>query len=80
MEAGPMLVLSRKVEAAILIDGRIRVRVLGIRGNQVRLGIEAPPEVKIVREELVAADAAAGVRLEGPLARMLGRPDARGQG
>lgn len=47
-----MLVLSRKTDESILIDGNIRVTVLGLRGNQVRLGIEAPGQVRILREEL----------------------------
>ena len=37
-----MLVLSRKEDQVIVIDGRIRVTVVAIRGSQVRLGIEAP--------------------------------------
>ncbi|GIW88512.1 MAG: hypothetical protein KatS3mg108_2836 [Isosphaeraceae bacterium] len=48
-----MLVLSRKTDQSLLINGSIRVTVLAIRGNQVRLGIEAPPDVRIVRDELV---------------------------
>lgn len=47
-----MLVLTRQVEDEIVIGSNIRVRVLGISGNQVRLGIEAPPEVTIFRAEL----------------------------
>jgi len=47
-----MLVLSRKTDETIIIDGGIRVTVVSIRGNQVRLGIEAPGSVKIFREEL----------------------------
>ena len=47
-----MLVLTRKPNTTIVIDGCIRVTVLGIRGNQVRLGIEAPGQVGIYREEL----------------------------
>jgi len=49
-----MLVLSRKREEAIVLTGGIRVVVSEIRGDKVRLGIEAPPEVKVVREELLA--------------------------
>lgn len=54
-----MLVLSRRANESIVIDGSIRVTVLGIRGNQVRLGIEAPGHIGIIREELCLADAAA---------------------
>jgi carbon storage regulator len=47
-----MLVLSRKVNEQIVIGDNIRVTVVSIRGNQIRLGFEAPPEVLIFREEL----------------------------
>jgi carbon storage regulator len=47
-----MLVLSRKLNESIVIDGDIRIKVVGIRGNQVRLGIEAPDSVGILRAEL----------------------------
>jgi len=56
-----MLVLSRKPDESILIDGNIRVTVLAIRGGQVRLGIEAPGEVTIFREELCLATHDVGV-------------------
>ena len=56
-----MLVLSRKVGEEIVIADNIRVTVVAIRGNQVRLGFEAPPEVAIQREELRRA-AATGAR------------------
>jgi len=47
-----MLVLSRKLNETIVINGNIRVTVVGLRGNQVRLGIEAPDSIAIFREEL----------------------------
>jgi carbon storage regulator len=47
-----MLVLTRKIGETIVIDQHIRVTVLDIRGNQVRLGFAAPDSVKIQREEL----------------------------
>jgi carbon storage regulator len=47
-----MLVLSRKKSELIVIDGGIELTVLEIRGNSVRLGIEAPDEVPIHRSEL----------------------------
>ncbi len=47
-----MLVLTRKTGQAIVIDARIRVRVLCVRGNRVRLGVEAPTDVPIRRNEV----------------------------
>jgi carbon storage regulator len=51
-----MLVLSRKLNETIIIHGDIRIMVVDIRGNQVRLGIEAPDSVRIVRKELCDRD------------------------
>jgi carbon storage regulator len=48
-----MLVLMRKSGQKIVIDDRIQITVVEVRGNQVRLGIEAPKEVSVLREELV---------------------------
>jgi len=48
----PLLVLTRKVDQSITIGSDIRVTVLGIRGNQVRLGIEAPKETSVHRTEI----------------------------
>ena len=47
-----MLVLARKLNESIVIDGGIRITVVDVRGNQIRLGIEAPKEVGILREEV----------------------------
>lgn len=49
-----MLVLSRKDGEEIVIGNNVRVEVLSIKGNTVRLGIKAPKEVPIVRGELEA--------------------------
>ena len=49
-----MLVLSRKIGEEIVIGDNIRVTVVAIRGNQVRLGFTAPAEVSIQRDELRA--------------------------
>jgi carbon storage regulator len=47
-----MLVLARHVEEEIVINGNIRIKVLEIQGNQVRLGIIAPREVAVYRREI----------------------------
>ena len=47
-----MLVLSRKAEEAMYIGDNIKIKVLDIRGGQVRIGIEAPEDIKIHREEV----------------------------
>jgi len=47
-----MLVLSRKIGERILIGENIAVTVVRVSGGGVRLGIEAPPEMAVVREEL----------------------------
>lgn len=47
-----MLILTRKIGENIAIGGSIKVHVLDIKGKQVRLGIEAPTETAIYREEV----------------------------
>lgn len=50
-----MLVLNRKTDQRIIIDDRIEVVVLEVRGGQVKLGVTAPPEVPVHREEIYRA-------------------------
>jgi carbon storage regulator len=50
-----MLVLTRKLGESIAIDDHIKIRVVQIKGKQVRLGIEAPKDTKIHREEVYVA-------------------------
>ena len=52
-----MLVLSRRVNEKIVIDGGIWITIVDVRGDRVRIGIEAPPEVIIMREELTQGSA-----------------------
>ena len=47
-----MLVLTRKPGESLYIGDDIKVTLHGIRGNQVRIGVEAPPSVRIYREEI----------------------------
>ena len=61
-----MLVLSRKSGESLIIGGEIRVKVVGVHGQQVRIGIEAPVSIPIVREELHRQVAAANVQAAKP--------------
>ncbi|AOZ67357.1 TPA: carbon storage regulator CsrA [Haemophilus influenzae] len=47
-----MLILTRKVGESILIGNDISITILSVRGNQVKLGVEAPKEVSVHREEI----------------------------
>ncbi|HEX2768659.1 MAG TPA: carbon storage regulator CsrA [Geobacteraceae bacterium] len=49
-----MLVLTRKVGEEILIGDQIKIKVIEISGNKVRLGIDAPATLRIYREEILA--------------------------
>ncbi|MFO0841989.1 MAG: carbon storage regulator [Gemmataceae bacterium] len=53
-----MLILSRKVHQEIVIGEGISITIVAIRGKQVRLGIKAPPQVSIRRDELAPLAAA----------------------
>ena len=48
-----MLILTRKVGESLIIDGKITVTVKSVKGNQVRLGVDAPDDVRIFREEVL---------------------------
>ncbi len=49
-----MLVLSRKLLEGIVIGSEVRITIVKVERNTVRIGIEAPPDVVVVREELIA--------------------------
>jgi carbon storage regulator len=63
-----MLVLTRRIGEEVLIAGDIRVRVVAVDGNRVRLGITAPSDVHVTRPELLAE------RAEDARATTRGRP------
>jgi carbon storage regulator len=50
-----MLVLTRKLGEVIRVGDAVTVRILEVKGNQVRLGVEAPADVRIYREEVYRA-------------------------
>lgn len=70
-----MLILARKADEAIVIGNDITVRVLEIKGGQVKLGVEAPARVMIHREEIfkriMAENKRAGLDAPTDLADML---------
>lgn len=49
-----MLALTRRIGEVIVIDGGIRVTVVGVQGGRVRLGVTAPPAVRVDRDEIDA--------------------------
>lgn len=52
-----MLILTRRIGETLMVGDTIEVRVLAVKGNQVRIGIVAPPEVSVMREELLTRKA-----------------------
>jgi carbon storage regulator len=50
-----MLVLSRKKEETIIINDNIKITIVDIRGDKIRVGIDAPRDVAIHREEVAQA-------------------------
>ncbi|QQE74111.1 carbon storage regulator CsrA [Brevibacillus composti] len=50
-----MLVLSRKKNESIIIDGSIEIKIIGIEGESVKIGIEAPNHIEIHRKEIYVA-------------------------
>lgn len=62
-----MLVLSRRPNESIVINDKIVITVIEIRGDKVRLGIEAPRDVPVHRSEIYSAiQNAAGIQVPAP--------------
>jgi carbon storage regulator len=55
-----MLILTRKVDQGIVIQGNILVRVLGVERDRVKIGIAAPVEITVLRQELLGEENSPG--------------------
>ena len=69
-----MLALSRKKDESLIIDNNIEVTILDIRGDQVKVGIQAPREVPIYRKEVYLQ-----IREENKVATDVGNLEALGK-
>ncbi|MCZ0952176.1 MAG: carbon storage regulator CsrA [Rhodospirillaceae bacterium] len=47
-----MLILTRRIGESVVIGGDVRVTLLGVKGNQARLGVDAPKDIAVHREEI----------------------------
>jgi carbon storage regulator len=65
MEASPMLVLTRRVGEVIYIDSDIVIKVAEVRGNRVKLAIDAPEHVRVDRKEVRDRALCAAEQLHG---------------
>ena len=51
-----MLILTRRINESLVIGDNVTVTILGVKGNQVRIGVDAPRDVSVHREELAQKD------------------------
>jgi carbon storage regulator len=51
-EGFPMLIVTRRVGETVMIGDNVTVTILGVKGNQIRVGVNAPKEVAVHREEV----------------------------
>jgi len=60
-----MLILTRKIGESIIIGDNVKVTVLGVEGRQIRVGIDAPKEISVHREEIYDKIAAENASMVG---------------
>jgi len=52
MEVKEMLILTRRIGETLMVGDDVAITVLGVKGNQIRLGVDAPKDVSVHREEI----------------------------
>lgn len=52
-----MLIIRRNTQESVVVDGIITISILAVEGRRVKLGISAPPQVTIMRQELLCTNA-----------------------
>lgn len=72
-----MLILTRKTDQGIVFSGNVIVRILSVDGERVKIGIDAPRSVQVLREELVGAPAHAANGSHGAATNGTGEAAAR---
>lgn len=60
-----MLILTRRVGETLIIGDEVSVTVLAVKGNQIRIGVDAPKEVSVHREEIYQRIQSEGARKDG---------------
>ena len=69
-----MLILTRRVGETLMIGNNVTVTVLGVKGNQVRIGVNAPKDVPVHREEIferIKREEDQGSRSEAPISKIV---------
>jgi carbon storage regulator len=69
-----MLILTRRVGETVMIGNEVTVTVLGVKGNQVRIGVNAPKDVAVHREEIyerIKREEEQDSRTSAPVARIV---------
>lgn len=69
-----MLILTRRVGETVMIGNDVTVTVLGVKGNQVRVGVNAPKDVAVHREEIyerIKGEEDSEGRVRGPVSRVV---------
>lgn len=67
-----MLILSRKINESIVVGDNIRIKILDVKGDKVKIGILAPDDVSVLRDELYTKVANQNIKASGIDSSILG--------